>query len=50
MTDMPLAALIRAWQMTLLATLLLVAAVVLSRIWDSTDYLRALQQALAFDG
>jgi hypothetical protein len=42
MADLPLAALVRAWQTTMLATMLLVAAVALSRIWDSALYLREL--------
>jgi len=50
MTDMPLAALIRAWQTTVLATAVLVVALAFSRIWDTGGYLGALQQALALDG
>ena len=43
MADRPLAALVKAWQM--LATMLLVGALALSRIWDSAVYLRELPVA-----
>ena len=42
MADPLLAALVRAWQTTILATTLLIAVVALSRIWDSAVYLREL--------
>jgi hypothetical protein len=43
--DRPLAALVKAWQTTMLATMLLVGALALSRRWDSTVYLRELPVA-----
>ena len=46
MIDIIIVALVRAWTTTTLATVLLVAAVALSRIWDSATYLRALPRAL----
>jgi hypothetical protein len=45
MADRPLAALVKAWQATTLATMLLVGALALSRIWDSAVYLRELPVA-----
>jgi hypothetical protein len=49
MTDTALTALIAAWRTAMLATTLLVAAVALSRIWDSAIYLQGLQRALTLD-
>jgi hypothetical protein len=45
MADRPLAALVKAWQTTMLATMLLVGALALSRIWDSAVCLRELPVA-----
>jgi hypothetical protein len=53
MADHPLAALVKAWQTTMLATMLLVGALTLSRIWDGAVYLRELPvafQTIATDG
>jgi hypothetical protein len=49
MTDRVLSALVQAWITTMLATSLFVAAIALSRIWDSTIYLVGLRQALSRD-
>jgi hypothetical protein len=49
MTDEVFSALVRAWVTTMIATAMLVAAVALSRIWDSAIYLRGLQRALRPD-
>jgi hypothetical protein len=49
MFDVVLSALVRAWVTTFAATSLFVAAVALSRIWDSAIYLRALQRTLRLD-
>ena len=40
-----LAALVKAWQTTMLATMLLIGALALSRIWDSAVYLQELPVA-----
>jgi hypothetical protein len=45
MADLALAALVRAWQTTTFATMLLIAVVALSRIWDSAAYLMELPLA-----
>lgn len=47
MTETPLAALMRAWLTTMLATTLLVAALALSHVWDSSLFFRALQDSMA---
>ena len=49
MTDTAFNALVAAWTTTTLATTLLIAAVALSRIWDSAIYLHGLQRALTLD-
>lgn len=46
MADVIIVALVRAWTTTTLATVLLVTAIALSRIWDSAIYLRELPRAL----
>ena len=40
MAEIALAALVRAWQTTVLATMLLVTVLALSRVWDDAVYLR----------
>jgi len=47
MTETPLAALMRAWKTTMLATTLLVAALALSHVWDSAVFFRALEDSMA---
>ena len=42
MGEIALAALVRAWQTTTLATMLLVTVLGLSRIWDSAVYVQEL--------
>ena len=42
MAEIALAALVRAWQTTVLATMLLVTVLALSRVWDDAVYLREL--------
>jgi hypothetical protein len=46
MSHMIFSALVRAWLTTSAATSLFVAAIALSRVWDSAIFLRALQRAL----
>jgi hypothetical protein len=46
MTETSLAALMKAWKTTMLATTLLVAAVALSRVWDSAVFFRALEDSM----
>jgi hypothetical protein len=45
MADRPLAVLVKAWQTTMLARMLLIGALALSWIWDSAVYLRELPVA-----
>lgn len=47
MVDVVFSALVRAWTTATIATSMLVAAVALSRIWDSATYLHALRRALS---
>jgi hypothetical protein len=49
MTETPLAALVRAWKATMLATALLIVALAISDVWDSAVFFRALQQTMALD-
>ena len=49
MSDRVLSALVQAWTTTMIATILFVTAVALSRIWDGAIYWAALRQALARD-
>jgi hypothetical protein len=49
MTDRALTALVAAWKTTTIATSLFVAAVALSRVWDSAIYLQGLQRALRLE-
>jgi hypothetical protein len=46
MTDTALSALVLAWTTTMIATTLFVAALALSRTWDSAIYLQGLQGVL----
>jgi hypothetical protein len=50
MTETPLTALMSAWNTTMLATTLLIAALALSQVWDSAVYFRALEDAVALGG
>jgi hypothetical protein len=49
MTDTALSALVVAWTTTMIATTLFVAALALSRVWDSAVYLQGLQGVLNLD-
>jgi hypothetical protein len=49
MTDTALSALVVAWATTLIATTLFVAALALSRVWDSAVYLQGLGGVLNLD-
>jgi hypothetical protein len=46
MIDTAVSALVRAWITTMIATSLIATAVALSRVWDTSVYLKGLQQAL----
>jgi hypothetical protein len=47
--DTALSAFVLAWATTLIASTLFVAALALSRVWDSAIYLQGLQRLLNFD-
>jgi hypothetical protein len=49
MTDTALSAFATAWTMTIIANSMLLAALAISRVWDSAIYLRELQQVLNLD-
>jgi len=49
MTDTALSALVVAWATTMIATTLFVAALALSRVWDSAVYLQGLGGVLNLD-
>ncbi len=49
MTDTALSALVTAWTTTMIATTVFVAALALSRVWDSAIYLQGLQGVLNLD-
>ena len=49
MTDTALSALVVAWATTMIATTLFVAALALSRVWDSAVYLQGLRGVLNLD-
>jgi hypothetical protein len=49
MTDTALSALVLAWATTMIATTLFVAALALSRVWDSAVYLQELKGVLTLD-
>lgn len=48
-TDTTLSALVLAWATTMIATTLFVAALALSRVWDSAVYLQGLGGVLNVD-
>jgi hypothetical protein len=51
MIDLPvLAALTRAWFTTVIASTLLVTALLTEPVWNSPDYWRSLPEAFALDG
>jgi hypothetical protein len=49
MTDTALSAFAAAWTMTIIANSMLLAALAISRVWDSAIYFRELQQVLNLD-
>jgi hypothetical protein len=49
MNDTAFSALVRAWATTVIAMSLLVAALALTRNWDTVIYLQGLQDALKLD-
>ena len=49
MTDKALSAFAAAWTMTIIANSMFLAALAISRVWDSAIYLRGLQQVLNLD-
>ena len=49
MTDTALSALTAAWTTTVIAKSLFLAALAVSRVWDSAIYFRGLQQVLNLD-
>ena len=49
MTDTAISALVVAWTTTMIATTLFVAALALSRAWDSAVYLQGLERVLNLD-
>jgi hypothetical protein len=49
MTDTAFSGLIRAWATTVIATSLLVAALALASVWNSSIYLQGLQDAFNLD-
>ena len=50
MTEVPLATLVRAWQITMLAITWLVVGLALSHAENATAYFQALQIVLALEG
>jgi hypothetical protein len=49
MTDKALSALVAAWTTTMIATALFLAALALSRVWDSAVFFQALKGRLSPD-
>jgi hypothetical protein len=49
MIDEALSALVSAWRVSLVASLLLFAGLAIAPIWDSAIYLKALHEALVMD-
>jgi hypothetical protein len=49
MTETAFSALVRAWATTVIAISLFIAALALASTWDSSIYLRGLQEALTLD-